>query len=157
MTIINPSDKFAGQPHQCCVLAGGYVILRSVLREPNRIVMTATASEEPYNGGTPSYPDQTGLLNCAHQVFAVLGGTTTAKRDLEGRHYVQTVFPDASVDLTDLAQRVATKLGLGAIEIKDEVLAALWDELRVDEFDDEERVYLSDGMYVNKDGSISRG
>ena len=153
MAIINSSTKFGGAMHEVCITAGGYVILRSVLRQQDRVVMTATASEDEPEG--PSlYPDQERLYSAAEMAFEAIGGIISHERDHKGRPYVQTIFMDSWATVAQVAQKVADILGLGDVRIGDQVMADFWHDNSVNEDDEDELVYLSDGMSVDRNGNL---
>tara|TARA_B100000678_G_scaffold252574_1_gene228609 strand:+ start:753 stop:1226 length:474 start_codon:yes stop_codon:yes gene_type:complete len=153
MAIIKNSTKFGGAMHETSITAGGYLILRSVLRQQERAVMTATAAEdEP--GAKPIYPDQEALFNAANRVFHEIGGHVTLKTDIKGRRYIETHFMDSWNTVSQVAHQVAELLGLDDVVIGDSVMADYWHEHVQNEHDDDELIYLSDGMSVNKEGRL---
>jgi hypothetical protein len=155
MTIISRSGKFEGNQFQSCVVAGGFLILRSILRKQDRAVMTATAGETKSMGSVHPFPDQAALIAAAEEIFHAVGGHVTKRKDRSGRPYVQTVFPDAWATLPNVAEQIASKLNLNLVEIvDDEFVARYWQENAQDPLNDDELVYLSDGVYVTKDGRL---
>ena len=153
MAIIKNSNKFGGAAHETSITAGGYLILRSVLRQQERAVMTATAAEDEPDA-KPIYPDQEALFNAANRVFHEIGGHVTYKADVKGRHYIETSFRDSWNTVSQVAHQVAELLGLGDVIIGDRIMADYWHEHVQDEHDEDELVYLSDGMSVTKDGRL---
>ena len=155
MTVVAASDKFEGNQIQACVIAGGYVILRAIYRQQNVVLMTATANESSAGRAVPSYPGQAALIETAERIFHEVGGDVTRRRDRAHRPYVQSIYPDAWAKLSDIAERVATALGLGEIQIvRDSALADFWQDVAQNPHDEDELVYLGDGTYVDKDGRL---
>lgn len=153
MAIIKNSTKFGGAMHETSIAAGGYLILRSVLRQQDRVIMTATAPEDQPDA-LPIYPDQEALLSAANQVFHYAGGHVTHKVDTKNRPYLETAFMDSWNTVAQVSQQVADALGLGDVTIGDGVMADYWHEHVENEHNDDDLVYLSDGMSVNKDGKL---
>jgi hypothetical protein len=159
MTMISRSNKFDGNQIQSCVLAGGYVILRAIYRQQDLVVMTATARETAPEQSACPYPDQATLIATAELIFEAVGGDVTNRQDRRGRPYVQTIFPDPWTTLPNLAKQIAAALHLNDVQIvsndgSDNALVDLWHDLAQDPLDDHELVYLSDGVYVRKDGRL---
>ncbi len=116
--------------------------------------MTATASENC--GGYRAFEDQKTLTAATAIVLEDAGLHPTLKEDHAQRSYIETPIPLDRVDREELVHLASTVLlTLGITDVQVLALAemlALYDEFSVSEND--EAVYLSDGMWITTDGKI---
>ena len=148
--------------------AEGYVIVRngfSFLRvlggEPSWNVMTATASED--HGRIQVCPDQRRLVESALRLCAKLGAIPRVEKDRLGREYVKigTITRESGESDEDFDSENEALLcrffevfdnykdlnSRGLDEIRE-----LYEALKTD--DQGSDVYLSDGVWLSRDGSI---
>ena len=116
--------------------------------------MTATASEDC--GGYRAFEDQKSLTAATARVLKDAGLHPALNEDHAQRPYIETPIPLDRVDRQELVHLTSTVLlTLGITDIQVMALAemlALHDEFSVS--DNDEPVYLSDGMWITADGKI---
>lgn len=116
--------------------------------------MTATASEDC--GAYRAFEDQKALIAATARVLEDAGLDPALKKDHAQRHYIETPIPLDRVDREEMAHLASTVLlTLGINDIQVLALAemlSLHEEFSVR--DNDEAVYLSDGMWITADGKI---
>lgn len=116
--------------------------------------MTATASEDC--GDYRAFEDQKALTAATARVLKDSGLHSALKEDHAQRPYIETPIPLDRVDREELVHLASTVLlTLGITDIQVLALAemlALFDEFSAS--DNDEAVYLSDGMWITADGRI---
>jgi hypothetical protein len=160
--LIKHSSKFDDTPgHYKAYTEDGMILFRIVRADGERsyTVMTATAGED--DGTLSPYPDKERLMAAAMEAFANQCASPRGKFDRNGIPYVQFYDLNDPSEIQSSIETTATALGLSAAKIEWIDVAAqneakdLWREFSVgDEFSDEP-AYLSDGLWVNSDGSFS--
>ncbi|PBC01449.1 hypothetical protein [Mesorhizobium sp. WSM3860] len=147
MANITSSGKFASDQPQYCLSTNDFVLLRIIRRQEDIAVMTATAGED--DSGKSAYPDQERLIDAAIAAFSPFGTPNRHANDRHGRPYVEFS------GLNEYQIKQAGNLMAGALGVELLDMAELWIELS-DAADEDEQVYLSDGMWLAEDGQLTK-
>ncbi|MCA8905349.1 MAG: hypothetical protein H6847_13990 [Hyphomonas sp.] len=154
MPDIEPSRKLSADQEEYRICSKPYVFFRLIFDKHGARLMTATASENC--GGYRAFEDQKTLTAATARVLEDAGLHPTLKEDHAQRSYIETPIPLDRVDREELVHLASTVLlTLGITDVQVLALAemlALYDEFSVSEND--EAVYLSDGMWITADGNI---
>lgn len=133
------------------ITEGGVVYLRVVGSEGNYVVMTATAGED--FAGDMACPDMVALNEAALRTSKTFGLKPTVKRDYHGREYVEICRCEFISDAFRAAERLFELFEECSSDRTTNELVEVYANLAID--DSGEDVYLSDGMWLSSDGSIS--
>lgn len=162
MTIkIHKSSKFENAPEQYFAEAGGYTLLRLVYTGHGGTIMTATACDDRLVA-SPVYRDRKSLNSSMIHGVVTLGGRAQyvdEETDGKGRRFVRTDYDGTRKKLLGIfeaiAEEMVVELGLASsssAEAGYSDMRDLYDDLCHTEG---EPVYLSDGVYLYPDGSLS--
>lgn len=143
------------------VTRGSTGFLRVLGAEPDWSLMTATADED--HGYIQRCPDQLRLVEAALRLGAELGTDTRVERDWRGREYVRicSITQEAGKDQEAFDEENAGlfrrffELYDGCTDLKsrgEDEMRELYGALSLD--DDGGDVYLSDGVWLARDGSL---
>lgn len=133
------------------ITQGGVVYLRVVGSEGNYVVMTATAGED--FAGDVACPDMVALNEAALRTSKTFGLKSTVKCDYHGREYVEICRCEFISDAFRAAERLFELFEECSSDRTTNELVEVYADLAID--DSGEDVYLSDGMWLSSDGSIS--
>lgn len=154
MPDIEPSRKLSADQEEYRICSKPYVFFRLIFDKRRARLMTATASED--GGGYRAFEDQKTLTAATARVLEDAGLHPELKEDHAQRPYIETPIPLDRVDREELVHLASTVLlTLGITDIQVLALAemlALYDEFSGT--DNEDAVYLSDGMWITADGKI---
>ena len=150
MADISRSDKLttSDRDEQTKMVSGQYVLLRILHEGDSYTLMTATAKED--DDSYQAYPNLEKLVAAAEEVL----GRGEHHTDNWGRPYLLCRGFDHPKAIRELANLIATKLGLPSVDEPwaDEEMREIYDEFSVGE--DGEPAYLSDGVYISKRGRL---
>ena len=133
------------------VTANGVVYLRVVGTEGNFVVMTATAGED--SKSEVSCPRMTALNAAALRTSISLDLDPTVKVDYHGREYVKLCRCEYISDVFRLSEVLFSEFKNYLLKRPRNELEEVYSSITID--DSGEDVYLSDGMWLSSDGSIS--
>jgi len=154
MPDIEPSRKLSADQDEYRICSKPYVFFRLIFDKRGARLMTATASEDC--GAYRAFEDQKALIAATARVLEDAGLHPALKEDHAQRTYIETPIPLDRVDREELVHLASSVLlTLGITDIKVLALAdmlALHEEFSVSDNDD--AVYLSDGMWITADGKI---
>ena len=150
MTFFDGSDKFEtnSETVQMKVVSGDFVLFRLLLIGEQYVLMTATANEN--DGSYRAYSDLRKLTEEASKEF----GRGEHKTDKFGRPYFETKYIRHHQVIQKSINKVCESLKLEACKTlwaKAEMLE-IFENLSLG---DGEKVYLSDGVYMDEDGNLS--
>lgn len=150
MLDINNSNKLTNG-EEYAILSEQYVFFRLTKMGTEFQFMTATASEDKSHHR--AYPDLNILTDATTYVLRNMGVDIEDKKDRKGRKYIKAIVPNNKEYVEDLSINILERLGIDVeIEIKaTNEMKDLYFELS---HDDDEDVYLSDGVYLTKDGKL---
>jgi len=133
------------------ITAHGVVYLRVVGSEGGYVVMTATAGED-FNGES-ACTKMVALNEAALRASKTFGLEPAVKRDYHGREYVELCRCEFISDAHRAAERLFEFFEDSSTDRTSNELVEVYTSLAIDDSGD--AVYLSDGMWLNSDGSIS--
>lgn len=133
------------------ITAHGVVYLRVVGSEGSYVVMTATAGED--FSGEMACSNLVALNEAALRTSKNFGLVPTVKRDYHGREYVELCRCEYISDAHRAAERLFELLEECSPDRSANELVEVYTSLAND--DSGEDVYLSDGMWLSSDGSIT--
>ncbi|AFN56481.1 hypothetical protein FBY51_0247 [Zymomonas mobilis] len=132
------------------IVKGNESFLRIIGQNPHYMLMTATANED--NGEYSVCMDTNILLESFQTLAEEININIAYHYDIKKRPYISITFKDKKYFLEN-GDTIISKF----FEIYNKLLSSkemkeLYDELSV--FNDGRDVYLSDGVYLRKDGSL---
>ena len=133
------------------ITAIGVVYMRIVGSEGNYVVMTATAGED-YCGDV-ACSNMVALNEAALRTSKEFGLEPTVKRDYHGREYVELCQCEYISDAFRAAEQLFKFFEECCSGRSTNELVEVYSSLAID--DSGADVYLSDGMWLSNDGSIS--
>lgn len=151
------SRKFDKVKTQYIAVDQGTVVLRVSESGDHHVLMTATTGDTDI--GLSSYPDQDKLVTTAYDVLSKITEYATIEKDRYNRPFVKVAITrdkEGVDELYRIADIILERLGIDTkwVEAARQEMSDLWDALAID---DDSPVYLSDGMYLTKDGRIQEG
>ncbi len=133
------------------IAAHGVVYLRVIGSEGRYVVMTATAGEDFNDEVACSH--MLALNEAALRASKTFGLEPTIKRDYHDREYVEICRCEYLSDAHRAAERLFELLDECSPDRTANELVEVYTSLAIDDSGDD--VYLSDGMWLSSDGSIS--
>lgn len=152
MAFIERSSKLdtGNEIDQMKVVSEGFVLFRLLKSNDSYVLMTATADED--DKSYRCYNNLQKLVAEASKVF----DRGEHKTDKNGRPYFEIKHVTHPTTVRNLSNRVCQNLNLEPCETMwaDEEMRQLYEDFSLG---DGEKVYLSDGMYIDQKGNLSDG
>lgn len=150
MPIVQKSTKLATD-QQHVISSQNIVFFRVTLEVDGYKMMTATADED--TGKLRAYVSQDSLMSSTLSVLNDVSWKSEQKEDCSRRPYIEARgFPEL-LDIRTVATRILDSLGFDDIAVTAlQEMRAIYDELSIN--DSGEDVYLSDGVYLTKNGDV---
>lgn len=151
MPEFEPTRKLSTDQEEYRICSKPYVFFRMIVDKNGARLMTATASEDA--GGYRAFEDQDSLIAATSRVVKGAGKQAVMKEDHARRPYVETSISLHREEAEHLSASILNSLGIHDAQILalQEILV-IYDEFSI--HDDEDAVYLNDGMWATSDGRI---